>query len=355
MNFLTSWSDFYNSQQPTPINKQKHTSRLNLSDASVYVSNCLFVSITSTSSGGALYCSSSVTYLLVESSTFFTCKTSGTGGAIYFSNSNSGQSVLREVCGNDCWTTGSSGSPFAYIYVKNDATSKNYINYSSITRCVNEGSGTWFITKFQNGRVCCLSVNSTMNRIAYRSGFYCNSFNDPNSVTGSLLYSSFTDNNATLHGCVRFEGSCSNNEIKYCNILRNTQGSLNDQGTIVTDRNLKIEGSCILDNAADYIFFVHYSSYKITLSNCTVDKTTNNGYLTIQSTVTKSFILALNHMSTQNCHAEYYSAGCPTPITQLCYTCKNHFHLPRMREIVSLFSLLIFNFIHIHSSGDSRF
>jgi hypothetical protein len=355
MNFLTAWNDFYNSQQPTPINKQKHTSRLSLSDASVYVSNCLFESITSTSNGGALCCSSSVTYLLVESSSFFTCKTSDAGGAIYFANTNSGQSVLREVCGNDCWTTGSSYSPFAYICVKNDATSKNYINYSSITRCVNDVSGTWFITEFRNGRVCCLSFNSTMNRIAYRSGFYCNSFNDPNSVTGSLLYSSFTDNNATLHGCVRFEGSCSNNEIKYCNILRNTQGSLNDQGTIVTDRSLKIEGCCILENIANYIFYQHSSSYTTTLSNCTVDKTTNNGYLTIQSTVTKSFILALNHMSTQNCHAEYDSNGCPTPIIQLYYTCKNHFHLPRMREVVSLFSLLVFNFIHLHASGDSLF
>jgi hypothetical protein len=351
MNFFTAWSDFYNSQQPTPINKQKYTSKLSLSDASVYVSNCLFESITSTGNGGALFCSTSVTCLLVESSSFFTCKTSGYGGAIYFSNSNDGQSVLHEVCGNDCWTTGNSGGPFAYTRVKNDAVSKNYINYSSITRCVNEGSGTWFITEINNGKVCCLSVNSTMNRIAYRSGFYCFPFNDPNSVTGSLLYSSITDNNATLHGCVRFERA-SNNEIKYCNILRNTQLSLNEQGTIVTDYNLKIDGSCILDNVANYIFYVHYSSYKITLSNCTVDKTSNNGYLTIQSTVTKSFILALNHMSTQNCHAGYYSAGCPTPITQLCYTCKNYFLQPRLRDVVSLTSLLIFNFIHPYASGD---
>jgi hypothetical protein len=356
MNFLTAWNDFYNSQQPTPINKQKHTSRLSLSDASVYVSNCLFESITSTSNGGALCCSSSVTYLLVESSSFFTCKTSGTGGAIYFANTNSGQSVLREVCGNNCCTTSSSDGQFTRIDVKNNATSKNYVNYSSITRCVNEGSSAWFMLCICNGKICCPSVNITMNKCGYRSGIYYTPFSDSNSVTGSLSYSTFTDNTAAVHGCIRFEGAL-NYEIKCCNILRNTQGSLNEHGTIITDYNLKIEDSCILENVANYIFFQSSSSssYKITLSNCTVDKTTNNGYLTIQNKVTKSFILTLNHMSTQNCHAEYYSAGCPTPITQLCYTCKNHFHLPRMREIVSLISLLIFNFIHIHSSGDSRF
>jgi hypothetical protein len=352
MNFLTAWSDFYNSQQPTPINKQKHTSKLNLSDASVYVSNCLFVSITSTGNGGALFCSSSVTYLLVESSTFFSCKTSSYGGAIYFSNSNNGQSVLREVCGNDCCATSNSDGLFCRVFVKNDATSKNYVNYSSITRSVSEVTNSWFSLGLSNGKICSQSVNISMNKCGYRSGIYYYPFSDPNSVTGSLSYSTFTDNNSTVHGCIRIEGSCSNNEIKYCNILRNTQGSLNDQGTIITDRNLKIEGSCILDNAANYIFFVHYSSYKIILSNCTVDKTTNNGYLTIQSTITKSFILALNHMSTQNCHAEYYSAGCPTPITQLCYTCKNYLLQPRLRDVISLTSILIFNFIHPYALCD---
>jgi hypothetical protein len=350
MIFLTAWSDFYNSQQPTPINKQKHTSRLSLSDASVYVSNCLFESITSTSDGGALFCSSSVTCLLVESSSFFSCKTSGAGGAIYFYNTNNGQSVLHEVCGDDCWTTSNSGREFARINTKNDAT--NCVNYSSITRSVNEITSSWFTLCLGDGKICCQSVNISMNKCGYRSGVYCYPFDDSNSVTCSLSYSTFADNNATVHGCIRIEGSSSNNEIKYCNILRNTQGSLNEQGTIITDRNLKIEGSCILDNVANYIFFVHSSSYKITLSNCTVDKTSNNGRLTIQSTVAKSFILALNHMSTQNCHAEYYSTGCPTPITQLCYTCRNYFLQPRLRDVVSLTSLLIFNFIHPYASGD---
>ena len=90
-----------------------------------------------------------------------------------------------------------------------------------------------------------------------------------------------------------------------------------------------IKNSCILDSRANCIFYSY--SYTITLSNCTVDSTSNNGYLIIQNTVTKSFLHALNHMSTQNCHSGYDSAGSltaiPLPTTSkdkiiYCYTCK---------------------------------
>ena len=61
----------------------------------------------------------SVTYLLVESTSFFSCSTSSSsGGVINFSNSNNGQCVLNEVCGYDCCLTYTSGphAQFAYIY-----------------------------------------------------------------------------------------------------------------------------------------------------------------------------------------------------------------------------------------------
>ena len=125
----TAWNDYFSgTTATTTLYSQEYTSRPTLSDSNVYVLNCLFRSFTSSSSGGALYCSTSISYLLVESTSFFSCKTSGgTGGAIYFSNTNSGQSVLHEVCGYDCCTDGNSRQ-FDYIYVKNDISSKNYIN-----------------------------------------------------------------------------------------------------------------------------------------------------------------------------------------------------------------------------------
>ena len=233
----------------------------------------------------------------------------------------------------------------------NVASSKNYVNYSSIARCVSEYSSSYDPLCLIYGKICCPSVNISMNKLYYRSGIYCNPYNDPNSVTCSLSYSSFADNYATSSICIYLTSSGLKCEIKSCNILRNTQVSSSD-GIILTSGNLVIEDSCILENNANYIFYSTSSSYTITLSKCTVDSTLNNGYLTIQNTVTKSFILALNHMSTQNCHSGYDAAGYLTPITPPPYpftskkqknycTCQKVLFLLCNEDIASLISILI--------------
>jgi hypothetical protein len=195
-----------------------------------------------------------------------------------------------------------------------------------------------------------------MNKCYYRSIYYY-PYSDSNSVICSLSYSSFTDNINTGYNCIYLSTSGARYEIKSCTILRNTQGSLNSHGTIYSYGNLVIEDSCILENTATYNFYS--SSYPITLSKCTVDSTSNNGYLTIQNTVTKSFNLSLNHMSTKNCHSEYDSIGTLTPIIQsptsskkqkLYFTFGNFFCQYQLRYLVSLISLLLFNFIHLEAS-----
>jgi hypothetical protein len=223
--------------------------------------------------------------LLVESTFFFSCKTSGYGGAIYFNNGG-GQSVLYEVCGYDCYSTHSSPYyQFAYIRVNNAVSSKNYVNYSSIARCVSESTSSYYVYYLNNGIILCPSVNSSLNKCYHRM-FYCYPFGDSNSVTCSLTYSSFADNVATGHTCIMFEAGNLKFEIKSCNILRNSQVSVSTWGIVFAYGNLMIEDSCILENKATNIFF-QYSTYTITLSNCTVDSTSSNGYLTIKNTVTK--------------------------------------------------------------------
>jgi hypothetical protein len=148
------------------------------------------------------------------------------------------------------------------------------------------------------------------------------------------------------------------NEIKSCNIIRNTQVTLSSGGTIYSNGNLMIEDSCILKNQANYILYAN--SITITLSKCTVDSTSKYGSVVTQNTVTKSFILALNHMSTQNCHSEYDSDGILTPIIQTpsssnkqkhCYTGERFFCQPQ-GSFVSLSNLFIFTFIHPGTSSD---
>jgi hypothetical protein len=340
----TAWSGYFPGTNPTTtLSPKEYNSTQTLSDTNVYVSNCLFNGCSSSSNGGALYCSSSVTYLLVESSSFFSCKTSsGNGGAIYFSNTNSGECVFHKICGNDC--SGGSHSQFVRIYVKNAASSKNYVNYSSIVRCVTENSGISYTLCLDNGKICCPSVNISMNKCGYYSGISCAPFTDSRSVTCSFSYTSFTDNIAIGHICIHFNSNNAKFEIKCCNILRNAQDSLSSCGTIRFWGNTVIEDSCILENTATYTFNPASSSYTVTLLNCTIDKiTTNTGSLTIIKTVTKSFIHALNHISTRNCHAEYDSAGTLTPITQpssskkiVCYCTFNiPFYHSRLRDIIS--------------------
>jgi hypothetical protein len=354
LHIRTAWNDYFPGTYTKIYNSQKYSSRQEPSSTGVYVSNCLFISITSSSSGGALSCTSA-TYFLVESSSFFSCWTGGNGGAIYFCDTNNGQCVLHEVCGYDCRTTNSNNIQFAYILVCNIASSNNFVNYSSISRCVNENSNAYYTLCHHYGKIIYQSVNSSMNKIGART-FYCNPISDSNSVTGLLSHSSFTDNTVALYTCIMLWTTGAKFEIKSCNIIRNTQPLGNGEGTIHTRGTVIIEDSCILENTATHIFH-QYSSYTITLSNCTVDKTTNNGYLTTKNTVTKSFILALNHMSTQNCHSEYDSAGTLIPIIQtpssskkqrLCYTGDKFFHHLQPRDFFSLIGILFFNFIHLY-------
>jgi len=348
----TAWSDFFPGSPTTNYNSQTYNSHQYSSSTSVYVSNSLFQSITTTSDGGAIYCSSSVTYFLVESSSFFSCTINNTwGGGICFYSYKNGQYALYKVCGYDCYSiySGSNGQ-FAWMRVNDTLSIKNYVNYSSISRCVNEKSGHSYSLFLRFGKICCPSVNISMNKCQHYTGIYCYPFVDSSSVTCSLSYSSFADNNTFGYGCIRFNNGGAKYEIKSCNILRNTQDTTS-YGTIYTNGVLNIEDSCILENTASTIFYSSSSSYPITLTRCTVDKTINNGYVTIQNTVTKSFILVLKHMSTQNCNSEYDSLGyqivfpyVPQP------TCRN---LGRISVYFSINSMLLLAFIHPNPSGDS--
>jgi hypothetical protein len=353
MHSRNAWDDYF----PVAVYpySRLYTSRQNPSETSVYVSHCLFNSIISANVNGGALCCTSVLYLFVKSTSFFSCKTNGdVAGAIYFSN-NDGQSVLYEVCGYDCYTY--ICDQFAWIGVKNTLSSKNYLNYSSITRCVNSNIYGDQTMRFLNGNICCPSINISNNDVKYGSAICLDPLSDSNSVTCSLSYSSFADNIANVRTCI-FLWTGAKYDVKCCNIIRNRQVDLNAEGTICTNGNVMIKDSCILENIATHVFFQGNYRYTITLSNCTVDLTSNNGYLTTQNAVTKSFIHALNHMATQNCHTEYDTFGTLTPNLQppskkqihYC-TCGGLFYHFLQRNFVLLIDLLIFNYIYPYASN----
>jgi hypothetical protein len=351
MNNRTACSDCFTSWATLYQQKLYETGQSFLS-TNVHILNCLFRSITSTSKGGALSCTSA-DCLVVESSSFFSCKTSNNmGGAILFGNYN-GQCVLHEVCGYDCRTTYSGSAvtdQFAIIQVKTTTSSKNFVNYSSIVRCVNSLWSSYHTMRLLYGRICCPSVNLSMNECTWHSAIICCPTPDSNSFTGSFTYCSFVDNVANGHTCILSETKNANIEFKSCNILRNIQGSLESAGTIYTIDNMMFENSCILENNASIIFY-QASSCTITISNCTVEIISYRGSIKVQNTVTKGFIHALNHMSTQNCHSEYDSAEyltpfMPSPSKQIqCFTYSEYLCQPQ-----TFHSVFIFNFIHPYAS-----
>jgi hypothetical protein len=354
--FKFAWNDYFTESPETTLDSSQYSSRQTPSVSSVYVLNCLFNNCAVTSgNGGALSCTSA-TYFFVESSSFFSCKTnSGQGGAIYFYNTNCLQSVLYAVCGNNCFAT--STGTFTLIVIQNSATSKNYFNYTSITRCVDGPSTAYCMVYPQNGNNYCPSINISTNKGRRHTGIVNTPSVDSSSVTSTVLYSTFADNSASQDNCIWCNTGGANYEIKYCNILRNTQVS-SSNGIIFSRGNLVIKDSCILENTATYIFFQEDSSYTITLSNCTVDSTTYNSNLIIQNTVTKSFIHGLNHMTTQNCHSEYDSAGTLTAIPYVSHSTKKTFcyyhtchYQARISDSFPLISLFIMTFIHPKTQG----
>jgi hypothetical protein len=336
MGARTAWDYFYTGS-PSVIQSNVYTTRTKPTSTYTHILGCVFRSITSTDNGGALYCT--VSWLLVESTSFFLCSTSASGGAIYFSGS---QCVLHEVCGNDCCTTGGTSYQFAYTNVQSSVSNKNYLNYSTVAHCLNENTNAYYTIYHGWGRNLCLSLNMSMNKCYSRSGIHSVPTDVSKSITGSLLYSSFTDNNATHNICIGFWRANANCEIKSCNILRNTQVSFGSSGTITPCGNLDIGYSCILENNARYVFY-QPNTYTITISKCTVNTFSNNGYLTIQNTVKRSFIHALNHISTHNCDAEYDVFEYLN--IQYCYTCA------RLSNVITFTGILIFNFIYTES-GD---
>jgi hypothetical protein len=341
-----AWSDYFSGSPEKTFFQAKYTSTQTPSQSSVYVLNCLFNQITSASSGGALSCTSA-SYFFIESSSFFSCQTSsGNGGAIYLYNSNCYQCVLFKVCGTDCYTS-SGNSQFAHTYINNAASSKNCVNYSSIAHCVSQ---SWGMLRFINGKIYCPSFNISMNAIPYHSAFDTSPLSDSSSIGCSLTYSTIANNTASGHVCCALY-SGTKYEIKCCNIIRNSQYTTN-HGTFYVSAILTIKDSCILENIASIIFAGPSTT---TLINCTVDKTTNNGGLTIQNTITKSFIHGLNHMSTQNCHAEYDAAGYLTaapfvPSNKKVYhTCEKD--QSRIGDLFSLIYIFMITFIHTNASG----
>jgi hypothetical protein len=229
------------------------------SKSDVYISNCLFETCTSSTYGGAVSSSStSVNRMMIEGSTFTSCKTTNTrGGGIYFYNTNNGECVIFHTCCFDCSSKYSGTSyntvgQYAFIQTKsNDASFKNEVNESTITGIKKESAVPYYALELAYSNIICSSVNITNNECYYYPALRCYPAVKTDIITCFIIYTSIVNNSAKGgYGCILLNTD-STQIISTSNIINNKQDS-SSYATILTYGNLCINESCIIGNNEGY-------------------------------------------------------------------------------------------------------
>jgi hypothetical protein len=303
-----SFEDVYGTGlNPTSYIRNEYAgTQLTPSANNVYVYDCFFHDFSSTSNGGAIFSGSSVYKLLIEQSSFISCKTSSYGGGgIYFDYTGNYECVLSRICvfGCSCASYGT----FAFIRLYNSANYKNHVNDSTITHSLKDGKSPSDSIYLRADTILVPSNNFTKNECHNNPAFCCHSMRSTKSETCWITYCSIVNNTANGgNSCIRLYSS-SSAHLDACNIINNKQTS-SSYGTIEANTNILIKDSCILgNNEGNTVFYA--PSYIITISNCTVDNNRYYGSVIFTKSIERSFIHALSHIETRICDSSFDSYG----------------------------------------------
>ena len=177
---------------------------------------------------------------------FFNCSCSSDGGAIYFTSTNS---YLRMICANKCSCGTSSWCHFGRL----QASDANYGEFLSLSSCPSTYSGHNSV-RFVNGKQSITKVNSSMNKGLQTSGIciespssfinsFCTYSNNKVSdclclniqqVTGIISYSIIIGNNSPNIGIIEISGGSP--KMDYCvfDMNDNTLVSINSGSLIIS-------------------------------------------------------------------------------------------------------------------------
>jgi len=220
-------------------------------DKNINISHCFFSRSSQFSGSGSVIYVSGGTYMMnVNYSMFFNCFCTSEGGAIYFSSSNS---YLRMICANGC--SASSQYHFAYL----SASHTNLVEYLSISNCSPLMSRYHAVfLAYSNQRAD--NSNSSMNNAEMGSGFYTFS---PSSFTSS--YCTFSNNKVYLGVCLWFNSESGTILISYANIVHNNSPS--QYGVIFCEKGgQKRMLYCLFQNNRNYLFYVSSGSIEVSYS-----------------------------------------------------------------------------------------
>ena len=204
-------------------NYTSETGTLKPSQGNTYVFNCYFYQL-SASEGGAILYSISGSYLLVEKCSIYQCKATQYTAGIRVT---AGNCIIALVCSQYGHSDGNDG----FCSITEDQSRKiNSVFDSSVSH--SEASGS-YIMVHNHGHVYIKSLNLSNNNANYYSALICNpnKNNEETSHGNDIIYSSISNNTATIQYCV-VVGSTA--EIKNCNIISN-QGKNTIHGSDQTD------------------------------------------------------------------------------------------------------------------------
>ena len=342
-----SWKQFYgtsNIDLKTTYVSNDESHKIFSGAQAIYITQSYFKKCRTTSTGGAIYYdSSSNSKMLIDYSMFIECESSLHGGAI--SMYLGGQLVLQFTCGDSCRTTGVKGGLFIHTNFKNSnySTTKNYILDSSVTRSQNPLSDS--VIGIQQGDIQCKRLNVSNNENHFWSSILCGgpyAKKDPSTPDAYLFQCSISYNNATSHCCIAMISEQSDNNIKIeqCNIIGNWQPENSEQGIIYSTCILHISRSCIKNNTGSPTLS---TSSQIILHECWTSS------ITIEGSVEKEqesdyFVNSINIFASGACEAD------PSIVPKTSGPKKNH----KDRHIVFNASFIQLPIFHSINCDDNK-
>ena len=255
------------------------------------ISDCVFSRLfTINGDGGVVFISPISLSINVSHTIFYNCSCSGSGGAIYFSSTNS---YLRMICANRC---SANNNHFAYL----SASLKNQVEYLSLTYCSYSAFG-YYSVHLNSGDQSVENANSSMNYANQISGI-C--FYSPSSFTNT--HCTFSNNKVSSSICLYFYSSSGTISMSYANIVHNNSPY---SGIVYATG----EGSrkliyCIFHNNSNTLFYIWSGSLEVShsfidhssllISAGTTVSTANNNSLT------KTITYRIQYFNSVYCNAD---------------------------------------------------
>ena len=297
---LTSWFDIYPGVQP-PINeKQRFENKQFVGKTieireplSIWINNCFFHDLTKNA-----IILNSVSYFLVEYSTFYNCHieySSGSGISRHGAVINSKECdfvMLSYICVSNC--SGSEES-FSDLYVKQDNSIERTISIvgSSVTY---GDTASYYTLYIQHGFNFIKSLNLSENKAKEYSGFAISPNQKNEEGYGVVVEFSTFHNNTADNDCLKFGSTGVNVHLmKYSNILSNN-GNYSISGSSSTKLLL-----CTISENDTPVFYG-----RVVLYNCSIEKEQISGDVDASNAGQDSFFNTFSYIITGDCRLEWF-------------------------------------------------